>query len=399
MKQMSEALSVIHELEGLLEEIHDEIMPPPMITGEEKNWDCVPFDEFDAYSPMIAGLIDEAYSYGLSYVDKAINLLWDFIDENTYHMMKPEVWIRRTTDLATPPLEFFLKNTRYYSEKDALWFVKGLPRKSDPELIDKFAHVVGTTLQWQRYDAAQFALDQWRNLTYENKQWTRDYANIVLTPIIDGMDFTNVLPGAGLKSFMTHNQSDLLHCIHQSRFGLSAAPVAPVRLLSALKNAGLDGIFHPWGEYTFAKERNPEVQLYTDLDRLGVVISRDELLAHMSYSSTGSQWLEAFRLLMMRGELIELHEVCTPTINGQKRKPGAPSSVPGPNLQMGIFINLLEQLCEKGDSPRAAALHYISELVQTDEQMPNRLIEAGLPRDFLEIAAVRDKNFMMDLGL
>lgn len=399
MSYHEETQDIFGELEHALNEISAKIMPGPVVTGEEKNWSCVPFEDFENYLPLIADLLDESLTFGKETANDCTELLWKWVDDSTYHMERPEVWIQKTSKYTHPPMWFFLSNIRFFSDMHALAYAKGSLNRNDENIKSTSSSIVIDALRWQRYETAQFALNEWRQATYQDKNWPKDYTKIVMGSILEGRDYTSVLPGDGLKSFLIRNQKDVLHCIHTNRYGMGLLPVAPVRLLQALKGGKLDEILHRYGEYTFLTERSPVKGLYVDLDNLGIEMTRDHLLSHMQYSSTGNQWLEAFRLLMARGELVDLHDACVPTINGSKAKPWAATSIPGPAIQINDFIKLLTDLCEKGESPRAAAIHYISELVQTDEQMPNRLIEAGLSREFLVIGIVREKNFMIDLGL
>lgn len=399
MKYLKPEQKISLEMEQFLLELGDEIMPPPLVTGEEKNWDCVPVKKFERYLPYLESMLNDAYSVGQDEYDLTVDCLWGWISTNTYHMINPEIWILRANQVSHPPLWFFLKNIRHFSSGDALRYTKEA-LNCDPSLTQSNAEKITTNaLRWHRYGAAQEALDAWRRATFNNQHWQRDYAKLVFGSIEDGMDYTCVMPGTGLKSFLEHNQADLLHCINMNRSGLRGLAPANLRYLSALKGGKLDELLTSYGEYTLLEERNPPVNFYSDLADLGIAITRSQLLSHMQYSASGSKWLESFRLLMLRGELIELHDVCVPNLTGAKPKPWAATSVPGPTITMKQFIELLAELCEKGDSPRAAAIHYIGELVQTDDQMPNRLLDAGLPRDFLEVEIVREKNFMMDLGL
>ncbi|AXH59980.1 hypothetical protein [Pseudomonas amygdali] len=399
MKYLQPEQKISREMEQFLLELGDEIMPLPPVTGEEKNWNCVPVKKFERYLPYLESMLNDAYSVGREEYDLTADLLWGWISTNTYHMIDPEIWIRRAAQVSYPPLGFFLKNIRYFSNGDAFRYTKGALNCDPSQIKINAEKITANALRWHRYGAAQEALDAWRLATFNNQNWQRDYAKLVFGSIEDGMDYTSVMPGTGLKSFLEHNQADLLHCINMNRYGLRGLAPANIRYLSALKGGKLDDLLTSYGEYTFLEERNPPEKFYSDLADLGIAITRSQLLSHMQYSSSGSQWFESFRLLMMRGEQIELHDVCVPNLTGTKPKPWGATSVPGPTVTMKQFIELLTELCEKGDSPRAAAIHYIGELVQTDDQMPNRLLDAGLPRDFLEVEVVREKNFMMDLGL
>lgn len=373
-------------------------MPYALVTGEEKNWDCVPFEQFKEHLPFISDFIEDFMHFGLEGHDLASNTLYNWLANNLFHIQKPELWLHHVGNLIEPSSDLFIYNIRHYADRDALKLAKRFSVYNEVEDSETLALIAKEAIRYRKYPAAQIALNAWRQANFENKKWTMEYADIVFESAIEGHDYTGVLPAPGLRQFLENNQADAIHCIQQNRNGFHHLKSAPLGFLKALKGAGMDNLFREYGEYNFVANRYPDIGDYLSLDELGIHMSRSDLLGKMGYAGTSNQWLEALRLLLSRGELIDLHEAYKPVLtSANKQKPS--SSVPGVSIQMPRFIDLMKEMCAKGESVKTAALHYVGELIQTDERMPHRLIEAGIPPDFLQIERVREVNFMIDLGL
>lgn len=361
---------------------------------ETEEYEYLALKAFKEFSPELQDIRFELYPLGQDALQSSAAMIYHWAEERILQMHNAERWLTAMLSIAAPPLAFFLDNMHDFSKSDAVKVSQFYLKEITPDLLRL---MLKSSLKHYHYEVAKISLAQWRKVGLGDN-WQDQFAESVFEPIIKASDYTSLSLGPGLKPFIDNNLSLFITTAPQGIFGTHRISAAPLSFISALKNSGFSEYSLSLANHRYQLCSDPEKNEYDYLIEFGLEIDRDSLLNNMCADRSPHRWLESLRLLLKRGELIHRGETSVPILQNKQQK-FASSSLPGLAVSMDTFVNTLKEACLLGEKSRASALHYINEILDADDALAGRLIEAGLPSDFLQLGKIRDTKIAIDLGL
>lgn len=384
----------IVQLKTALNDFDDYLARLSREVKEPEEYEYVALKAFKEFCPELQDIRFELYPLGQDALESSAAMIYHWAEERILQMHNAERWLTAMLSIAAPPVAFFIDNMQDFSRSDAVKVAQFYLKEISPETLRL---MLGSSLKYYHYEVAKISLAQWRGVGL-GENWQDQFAECVFEPIIRASDYSSLSLGPGLKPFIGNNLSLFITCAPQGIFGAHRITSAPLNFIGALKNSGFSEYSLSLASHRYQLCRDPEKYEYDYLIEFGLEIDRDSLLNNMCGERSPNRWLESFRLLLKRGELIHRGETSVPILQNKQKK-FASSSLPGLVVSMDTFVNTLKEACLLGEKPRTAALHYINEILDAGDALAGRLIEAGLPSDFLQLGKIRDTKIAIDLGL